>query len=92
MRTPATLLAAFLWLAGCAGLSHVSQMSENQCRSIDWYQAGERDGPSRSPARIDTDSYQCDKHSVQVARDRYMGGWYEGNALYAHRTVGMEPS
>ena len=80
MRSTAILLAACLWLAGCTGLSHVG------------HQAGERDGLGGGPARIDTYSYQCDKHSVQVARDRYMGGWYEGNALYAHRTVGMEPS
>ena len=92
MRTTAILLAASLSLAGCAGLANVGQMSENQCRSTDWYQAGERDGLSGGPARVDTYSYQCDKHSVQVARDRYMEGWYEGNALYVHRTAGMEAS
>ena len=54
--------------------------------------AGERGGLSGGPSRIDTYAYQCDKHSVQVARDRYMDGWYEGNALYVHRTAGMEAS
>ena len=67
-------------------------MSENRCRATDWYQAGERDGLSGGPARIDTYAYQCDKHRVQVARDRYMDGWYEGNALYVRRTAGMEAS
>lgn len=87
MRTVAILLAASL--GGCAG---VTQMSENQCRATDWYQAGERDGLSGGPARIETYAYQCDKHSVQVARERYMDGWYEGNGLYVHRTAGMEAS
>ena len=87
MRATPLLLAVSL--AGCAG---VTQLSENQCRGADWYQVGERDGLSGAPARIETYAYQCDKHSVQVARDRYMDGWYEGYALYVHRTAGMEAS
>ena len=80
MRSTAILLAACLWLAGCTGLSHVG------------HQAGERDGLGGGPARIDTYSYQCDTHSVQIARDRYLDGWYEGNALDVPRTAGMEAS
>lgn len=87
MRTPTILLAASL--AGCAGVTH---LSENQCRATDWYQAGERDGLSGGPARIDTYAYQCDRHSVRVARERYMDGWYEGNATYVRRTAGTEAS
>jgi Protein of unknown function (DUF2799) len=87
MRYLTFLLAASL--AGCAGFT---QMSENQCRGANWYEVGERDGLSGGPARVDTYAYQCDKHSVQVARERYMEGWYEGNGLYVHRTAGMEAS
>jgi Protein of unknown function (DUF2799) len=89
MQPTTILLAASLSLAGCASVTH---MSDNQCRAADWYQVGERDGLSGGPARIDTYAYQCDKLSVQVTRDRYMEGWYEGNALYVHRTAGMEAS
>jgi hypothetical protein len=89
MRYITILLAASASLAGCAG---VTQLSDNQCRAANWYEMGERDGLSGGPARIETYAYQCDKHSVQVARDRYMEGWYEGNGLYVQRTTGMESS
>jgi hypothetical protein len=89
MKSTAILLAACASLAGCAS---VTQLSDNQCRAANWYEVGERDGLSGGPARIDTYAYQCDKHSVQVARDRYMEGWYEGNGLYVRRTGGMEAS
>jgi hypothetical protein len=87
MRYIAYLLA--LALAGCAGFA---QMTENQCRDANWYEVGERDGLLGGPARIDTYAYQCDRHNVQTARDRYLEGWWMGNAEYRHRTAGNESS
>jgi len=89
MRYPVLTIFLAASLAGCAG---ATQMTENQCRDADWYDVGERDGLFGGPACIDSYAHQCDRHNVQTARERYMEGWYEGNATYRHRTAGNESS
>ena len=74
------LLPLLLLLTGaCAGLS------ENECRSADWYALGERDGLFGSQARIDQYAYQCQRYSLQAGSDRYLDGWWLGNATYRDR-------
>ena len=80
MRFVIALVA--MTLAGCAG------MSPNECRVANWYELGERDGLLGGPARIDQYAYQCQQHNVQAAQERYLEGWWMGNAEYRRRTAG----
>ena len=82
MRTLLFCLA--VTLAGCAGLS------ENECRSANWYEVGDRDGLNGNPPRIDTYAYQCERHNAQASREQYLEGWWMGNATYRDRTAGSE--
>jgi hypothetical protein len=54
-----------LVLAGCAGLS------ENECRSTDWAQLGERDGISGNRPRIEVYDYQCGRYHLHAAENDY---------------------
>ena len=65
--------------------SACASMSESECRSADWYALGERDGLFGSPARIDTYAFQCQRFNLQAAADRYLDGWWVGNATYRDR-------
>jgi hypothetical protein len=68
-------------------------MTQNECRVANWYDLGERDGLNGVPSpRADVYASQCEGHNVNVARDRYLEGWYFGNAEFRHRTAGMESS
>ncbi len=67
--------------------SACAPMSENECRSADWYALGERDGLFGSQARIDQYAYQCQRYSLQAASDKYLDGWWVGNATYRDRTA-----
>jgi hypothetical protein len=82
----ALLLFLAVILAGCAG------MSENECRSANWYELGERDGLYGNLPRIDTYAFQCERHNAQAAREQYLEGWWIGNATYRDRTAGSESS
>lgn len=73
-----------LVLAGCAGLS------ENECRSTDWAQLGERDGISGNRPRIEVYDYQCGRYHLHAAENDYMDGWWIGNAEFVRRADSNE--
>jgi hypothetical protein len=78
------LLCLLLAVAGCAS------MSENACRSADWYQLGYRDGDIYGlRPQIDQYAYQC-RPWVQVAETDYMRGWTEGYRENRIRASGSE--
>jgi hypothetical protein len=67
--------------------SACASMSESECRSADWYALGERDGILGLQARIDTYAFQCQRYGVPAASDRYLDGYWIGNATYRDRTA-----
>lgn len=82
MRALACLFLAAL--AGCAG------MTENECRSADWAQLGERDGITGNRPRIDQYAYQCSQYRVAAVEKDYMDGWWVGNAEFVRRVDSSE--
>jgi len=71
-------------LAGCAG------MTENECRSADWAQLGERDGISGNQPRIEVYAHQCGRYQVAAAERPYLDGWWVGHAEFVRRADSME--
>jgi hypothetical protein len=71
-------------LAGCAG------MTENECRSADWAQLGERDGISGNQPRIEVYAHQCGRYQVATAERAYLDGWWVGHAEFVRRADSME--
>ena len=79
------LLPAVALLAGCA------PMTEQQCRSASWYQAGEQDALTYGlRPRIDQFAYQCTKFGVQPDEKEYLAGWQVGNWERSIRVSGSE--
>jgi hypothetical protein len=77
-------LAAAALSAGCA------QMTENECRSADWYQMGYRDAdPYGLRPQIDRYAYQC-KAWVTPSEADYLRGWQEGYWEFNHKMNGSE--
>ena len=66
-------------LAGCAA------MTENECRTANWAELGERDGITGNRPRIDTYAYQCARYNLRAAEKDYLDGWWVGNAEFVHR-------
>jgi hypothetical protein len=62
----------------CALASGCAPMSENQCRTANWYQLGEHEGLFGQQPRIDVYSYQCARYQVQPSAQDYMDGWHDG--------------
>ncbi len=66
-------IALISLLAGCATLS------EDECRSADWYSIGLRDGHEGQPfTRIDEHREACAKHHISPDAARYRDGHAEG--------------
>jgi Protein of unknown function (DUF2799) len=67
-------------LVFCALLGACAQMSEQECRTTDWYQRGEVDALvyGMRPG-IDQYAYQCEKFGVRPDEARYLAGWTEGD-------------
>ncbi len=79
-----TLVLASVLLAGC------SAMSENECRTADWYQVGYRDAdPYGLRPQIDRYAYEC-RAWVQASADDYMRGWVDGYREWNTRVHGSE--
>lgn len=75
-RHLSTLLAALL-LAGCA------TMSEDECRSADWYDVGLRDGLDGKPASLlRKHADACAEYGIQPGGPRYQEGRAEGLRRY----------
>ena len=83
MRLLGVLL--LLALTGCATLS------ENECRSADWYELGEHDGFAGYPrARIEEHAEACGKIGIHPNRDAYFSGREQGVYRYCEPRHGYE--
>ena len=68
-------LFALPLLAGCAAFD----LSQAECRSMNWYERGERDGFGGHPTQVIRLSQQCARHGVAVAEADYLKGWEVGH-------------
>lgn len=70
----ALLMSATLLLAGCA-----NNISTEDCKELDWQEAGRKDGargiPSRPPIEL---AVACNKAGVTLDVTPYQTGWNEG--------------
>jgi len=77
-------------LAACGLLGACAPMSENECRSADWYQLGYRDA---DPYGLRPQFYlyenQC-KAWVQASESDYMRGWVDGYREFNTKMSGSE--
>jgi hypothetical protein len=62
-------------LAGCAGWN----VSEAECRSMNWYQLGYSDGWGGHPTQIMRLTRLCARHGVVAAQADYLEGWALGH-------------
>ena len=73
-----------LLLPGCAA------MTENECRSADWYQLGYRDAdPYGLRPAIHVYEHQC-KAWVQANEADYLRGWVDGYREFSKKMTGSE--
>jgi hypothetical protein len=72
-RAVAALLVSLL--TGCAAFN----FTEAECRAINWYERGERDGFGGHPTQIVRLREQCARHGVMVAEADYLKGWAIGH-------------
>jgi hypothetical protein len=78
-------LAAMSLVAGC------TTMSAQDCRGVDWYQLGYRDGDVYGlRPRIDQYAYQCRAAGVDVQENSYLAGWVDGYREWASRVMPNE--
>ena len=80
----AATIALLALVAGCA------TMSENECRTTNWYDRGQYDGLLGLQARIDQYAYLCSKYQAQPAAQAYLAGWAEGYSEYNTRVSGSK--
>jgi Protein of unknown function (DUF2799) len=72
----------------CAFAAGCVSMSEQQCRTTNWYQRGETDGITGLQAKIDQYADQCRRFGVQPAEQDYLAGWAWGYSEYGIRVSG----
>jgi hypothetical protein len=85
-RFSSALVLAAILLSGCAA------MSDNECRSADWYVLGERDALIHGlRPQIDLYAQQCSRYGVQPAEKDYLTGWFYGYHEHALRLGGEHP-
>jgi hypothetical protein len=79
-------------LLGCALLCGCAALSEQECRSANWYELGERDALVYGlQPRVDQLAYQCGKYGgVQINDKDYLAGWQVGNWERSIRVSGSE--
>jgi hypothetical protein len=75
-----TLAVALVAIAGCAGIS------ENDCRSGNWYALGEREALAGMQPQIERYAGECGKYGVQPSHADYMAGWGAGYSEWNNRT------
>ena len=81
-RTSALVLVG---LAGCAA------MGEQECRSANWYDLGERDALVYGlRPQLDQYAAQCGRHGIQPAEKEYLTGWFYGERERDRRISGPE--
>jgi Protein of unknown function (DUF2799) len=85
IRWTSGLLAVGALLAGCAS------MSDQQCRTTNWYELGENDALVYGlRPRIDQFTYQCSKFGVQPDEKQYLAGWQVGAWEHSIRVSGAD--
>ena len=72
-------IAACLFLSGCAA------MSENECRTGDWYALGERDALSGSRPQLERYADQCGRYQLRPSEQDYLAGWAIGYSEWNNR-------
>ena len=76
---------SILLLAGC------TVMSQEECRTANWYEEGERDGLIyHTQPRFEHYVKACGLQETQTAEADYMSGWAAGNAELQKR-AGFSP-
>jgi hypothetical protein len=72
-------MRAILAAAACAAaLSGCVTYSADDCRNVDWYRIGDRDGVSGSQSLVDHYRQMCAAHGVKIDDGRYLQGWRDG--------------
>jgi hypothetical protein len=72
-------------IAACFLLSGCAAMSENECRTGNWYALGERDALSGSRPQIERYADQCGRYQVRPSEQDYMAGWAIGYSEWNNR-------
>jgi hypothetical protein len=62
-------------LSGCAAWD----LSEADCRGMDWAERGERDGYGGHPPQDLTLASRCARHGVAIAHSEYLEAWARGH-------------
>ena len=70
----------------CALGAACASMSEDECRTTNWYQRGEQDGVRGLQPQLDLYSGQCSRHRIQPSAQEYMDGWHSGAFEHFKRT------
>ncbi len=72
-----TLLTCFVLLTGCATLS------ENECRSANWYRLGAKDGQKGEPVGLlDEHKESCARYGIRPDENQYLAGREAGLRQY----------
>ena len=77
------LLLSCVLVAGCA-----TAISENECRTSDWYSVGERDALLGQRPQIERYAEQCGRYAVKPAENEYLAGWGIGYSEWNRRVSG----
>lgn len=72
-----TILACFALLTGC------STLSENECRSADWYRLGAKDGQQGElTSLLDEHKESCARYGIRPDENQYLAGREAGLKRY----------
>jgi uncharacterized protein DUF2799 len=69
-------------LAGCAA------MSENECRTSNWYDLGQRDALAGAQPQIEHYAEHCGHFAVKPDEQQYLAGWALGYSEWNTRVSG----
>jgi hypothetical protein len=78
------ILLTTILLGGCASTA----ISENECRSTNWYARGEQDALMGNRPQIDTYNEQCSRFGAAPSEQDYMSGWAAGYGEWNRRVSG----
>lgn len=65
-------------------------MSENECRTGNWYALGEQDALMGNRPKIDLYADQCGRYRIQPSETDYMAGWALGASEFNTRVGGSK--
>ena len=64
------------WILACAVLSGCAAMSDNECRTANWYEAGRNDARLGNRPSFGTHAARC--AGQQPSEQEYLAGWAIG--------------